>query len=448
MADEDDQGERAPEETSGGDASSKKGDSSDPSMAQPGGESHDEHRAPADDATPKDDATPDARPRAASEGEPHPPSEGDPAGPGDENPPNSHETKKAAAWGRPLVRFDEAWTRLEARLCVGVLLLEVLSLSLWVALKGLSAPPDSESPAGVVFRGLIGALVLGAVGYFAPRKQSLQVRRAISMGGVVLGIALAKAWANVGVSFGSNLLNWYQQASSLTLLGGLRGVGTRLTLWLALLGGSLATGAGKHITIDLITRFLKPKARLPVVLSGWLGAAVICASASWGFFDHISIDSFGADADARPSAKVSAVTKGLGENFFVLRRQLSLDLKTLPHVMRGEPYADWLTGTEWNQWIDDSGFAERYGKEAAEGLKIGADDRRAPAVLIPGKGEMRGDLIDTANLVFPFGLLMIAIRFVLLSLLVLSGHKSIEETGEGMDIERPAGDHLEEGGGA
>jgi len=41
---------------------------------------------------------------------------------------------------------------------------------------------------------------------------------------------------------------------------------TRLTLWLALLGGSIATAKGKHINIDVVMRFLTPRMRIPVAV--------------------------------------------------------------------------------------------------------------------------------------------------------------------------------------
>jgi hypothetical protein len=51
---------------------------------------------------------------------------------------------------------------------------------------------------------------------------------------------------------------------------------------------------------------------------------------------------------------------------------------------------------------------------------------RAPIVLIPEKGEPRGELAKAGNLVFPIGLFIIALRFILLALLALSGHKNID----------------------
>ena len=399
---------------------------------------------------------------------------GDQSGGGDGS---ADKQPRAAAWGRPLMRLDGVWTRFEMMLCALVLALEIFALSAWIALKGMSSPPDSGSPAGIVFRALFGALVLGLVGYWSLKKQSMMVRRWGAIAGIALGFFLARYWAKVGVEYSSNLLNWYQQASSLTLLGGLRGVGTRLTLLLALLGGSLATAAGKHITIDLVTRFLKPKARVPVIIIGWFGASLICFTASWGFFDHVAIENFGAKADARPGQKVTRVADELGDQWFILRRQIGLDLKSTPHIVfRGEKYADWLAGDEWNAWIADSGIPEHYAskkatellharaegdelatdkiastvnqdaekikdakdddlrprleasflKDYAETLKIEKTDKRAPILVVPGKGEPRGELVHAANLVFPIGLLIIALRFLLRSLLVISGHVAPE----------------------
>ncbi len=345
-------------------------------------------------------------------------------------------SRKPAAWGLPLVRLDAGWTKWEIFLCTVVLVLEVLVLSLWVGLKGLSTAADGASKAGVVFRMLTGAVVLGGLGFLAMRKQKKSLQRLAAISGVVLGVATGKLWGNVGVEWASNMLNWFQQASTLTLFGGLRGLGTRLTLLLALLGGSLATASGKHINIDLLTRFVRPKARLYVMVVGWLSTAFICGVAGWGFFDHIAIDDFDAKAEARPAEKLSAVTKGMGEHAFMLRKQIALDLKTLPHVVAGERYAEWLGSEEWNAWIRDAGFAERYGADKAKLLEITADMKRSPIVVIPEKGEPRGDLIKSANLVFPFGLFVLVFRFVLLSLLALSGHFSVNFESAADEIKR------------
>ncbi len=164
-----------------------------------------------------------------------------------------------------------------------------------------------------------------------------------------------------------------------------------------------------------------------MVITGWLVSAAVAGAASWGFFDHISIESFGARAEMSAGQKIARVVDQLGEDFFIARKQIELDFKSVPHVLlRGEGYADWLKGKEWNQWLDASGLPERYGKEPTDGLKIPDDETRAPLIVIPGRGEPRGELINGANLVFPIGLLVIAIRFVVRSLLAISGHASVD----------------------
>lgn len=332
---------------------------------------------------------------------------------------------KGARWGEPIAALDRVWTRFEIWLAMVAFALEVFSMSLWVCLKGFSAPSDQS--ASVVFRGLVGAVVLGTVAHLGLAKQKAAVRHGVTVAAVFVGLVSAKAWLNVGVDYASNLLNWYQQASTLTLFGGLRGVGTRLTMLLALVGGSLATARGRHIVIDVATRLVVPRARQAMVLTGWVASAVVCMVAAWGFLDHISIENFGAGADDAPGKKVGQVVTQLGEDFFIARKQLELDLMATPHVaFKGQIYSNWLTGREWNAWVDSAGFLERYGKEAAEGLKIPDDETRAPLVVLPGRGEPRGELINAAYLVFPIGLLIIALRFLLRGLLVLSGHVSIE----------------------
>ena len=164
-----------------------------------------------------------------------------------------------------------------------------------------------------------------------------------------------------------------------------------------------------------------------MVIVGWIVSALVAGAASWGFFDHIAIESFGARADQTAGQKISRVMDQLGEDFFICRKQIALDFKSTPHILfRGESYADWFKGKEWNQWLDESGLPERYGKEPTDGLKIPDDETRAPLIVIPGRGEPRGELINAANLVFPIGLLIIAIRFIVRAILALSGHVSVD----------------------
>ncbi|HMJ10521.1 MAG TPA: TRAP transporter small permease subunit [Polyangiaceae bacterium] len=333
--------------------------------------------------------------------------------------------REGKAWGRPFVLIDKVWTKFEVGLCTFVLLSEVVALGLWVGLKGMSTGPGG-SVAGIVLRAILGAIVLGSLAYWATGRQKPVVRHTASISGVLLGVVLARAWASVGVDWSSNLLNWYQQASTLTLVGGLRGVGTRLTLLLALLGGSLATAAGKHITIDLVTRYVSPRIRTAAAIGTWLISSAVCFSLSWGYFDHIAIENFEAKLDAKAADKFKAVGHGISEYAFATKNQIKLDLKTFPRVIRGESYSGWLTGTEWNDFLDHSGYVERYGKADVETLRIPPESTRSPMIVIPHRGEPRGGLTDAANLVFPIGFLIIGLRFLLLSVLTLSGHMKVD----------------------
>lgn len=341
--------------------------------------------------------------------------------------------RKAAAWGRPFARLDAGWTQFESLLCAGVLIAETLALCLWIALKGLSTPTADGNSAGLVFRSVIGATLLGVIAFLATRKGSVKVQRAAILGSITLGLLLGKAWQGVGVEYFSNVLNWCQDASTLTLLGGLRGVGTRLTIWLALLGASLATGSGKHINIDVVMRFLKPRARVPVAIIGWLAAAMVCFASVWGFFDHIAIESFGVRADDPAGQKVSQVLRKTNEHRFLAVRQMGLDLRTLPHVLKGERYDSWLKGAEWNAWIQDGGWDAHYSPDEISMIVLpesAADEIHTPLVVIPN-GNNRGVLAHDLFLVFPFGMLMIGLRFLLRALLAASGHIKVLSEAEG-----------------
>ena len=332
-----------------------------------------------------------------------------------------------AAWAKPLDSLDRAMTAMETRIAVVAIVLEMLSMSLWVILKGLSTPPENESHGGVVIRAVIGAVVLGAGLHMAFARRSPVARRRAALTGVAVGLVVARAWAGVGVDYTSNVLNWLQQASFLTLIGGLRGAGTRLTLLLALVGGSLATARGKHIVIDVTARLAKGRTKKVFVLTTWLASAAVCLSASWGFFDHVAIENFGAPAGTTAGAKARAVARGLGEDAFIARAQLAFDLKSFPHVVfRAQPYAEWLRGPEWNAFLVEAGLVNRYGRAATDALRIPDAESRAPLVSIPGRGEPRGELINAANLVFPIGLFIMTLRFVLRALLVLSGRVAVE----------------------
>jgi TRAP-type C4-dicarboxylate transport system permease small subunit len=354
------------------------------------------------------------------------------------------------AWGEPLVKLDKKWTSFESKLCVWVLLMEIAALCFWIALKGLSSEysPGGGDVSGLVFRGLITSIILG----FAVHKgtkvpagatQEEQNRHAFFVTiAVIGGLFLGRVWVRIGVEYFSNLLNWLQNASLLMLVGGLRGLGTRFTLWLALLGASIATAKGKHINVDVVMRFLHPKMRVPVAVLGWLAASLMCLAGVVGFADHIAIESFKApatqpcpedknkDCDVAPGEKLGIVTHEVGNDFFLMGRQISLDVKSIPRVLIGTKYDGWMKASDWNAWLKDGDWASHFKQDDVNNLLLPADQPdavRSPAVNVPGGMEQaRGLVIRDLNFVFPFGLLMIALRFILRALLAISGHVRVD----------------------
>src|SRR5579859_5346091 len=103
---------------------------------------------------------------------------------------------KAASKGKgehPLERLDAAWQRLEARLCAGVLVAEIASLTLWISLKGLSTDyVPGANASGLVYRCVVGATVLGVVAHLATRRVGGQVHRAVTTAAVILGLATGR----------------------------------------------------------------------------------------------------------------------------------------------------------------------------------------------------------------------------------------------------------------
>ncbi len=353
-----------------------------------------------------------------------------------------------AAWGEPFARVARAFDWFEMRLLFAALLGLVVLLVAWISLVGLSAPLESDSNEGGVFRAILGAIVLGGLSRVAGARLGWSEGRknALTFGVIVLACFLAPMWRRVGVDYFGHLKTWLQEGSSLTMLGGLRGVGTRVTILLALIGGSLAAASGKHINIDVVLRFTPERLKIPVfALSSGATAAVLLA-ASWGFFDYIAIESFNyrptqlqvheAGAAAVPEStkgdEVAFVQKRLGQHLFLFRKQIGLDLSAVPHVIAGGKWDDpaRMSGRAWNELVENGGFRERFSREEVDGLRAPDEDldgSRIPLVVIPGGGSARNLLIPALNLMFPLGFIIIALRFLLRLVLVISGHESLED---------------------
>jgi hypothetical protein len=361
-------------------------------------------------------------------------------------------TSPGAAWAEPLAQFEPAWQRLEARLCAGVLIAEVTSLTLWIVLRGLSTDyTPGGNAAGLVCRSILSATLFGVVMHLATRRSAEKVRAIAISAAVVLGFLAGRLWVNAAVNWSSNQLNCLQNASVLMLIGGLRGLATRLTFWLALLGASLATSRGKHIHVDVLIRYVPAKLRAPTAILGWAAAALVCVLGAIGFVDYISIAEFRANAvvpcpgdaskscDSTAGEKLATVEHEISSDLFLLGRQTSLDWRSLPRVLVGVPYDKWMTAPEWNEWLDGADWTAHFDKNAVDALHMDPSDpnaTRMPQVTVPGTGEdARGLLIRELNFVFPFGLVAIALKFLLRILLVISGHIEVDPDAELDDAE-------------
>lgn len=351
------------------------------------------------------------------------------------------------SWTAPLARFDDAWQRVEARLCAGVLVAEIAALTLWISLKGLSSDfVPGGNTAGLVYRCVVTAALFGSAAHLATRKRSARIHSAAVAVAMAIGLGAARLWVHAAVGWSSNILNWLQNASALMLIGGLRGLATRLTLWLALLGASLATSRSKHINVDVLVRYLPRRVRLPAAIAGWIAAAAVCAVGVFGFADYIAIAQYRVSAvrpcpgdaaalcDTGAAEKAKALAGATSSDFFLLGRQLSLDVQSLPRVLGGRPYDKWMSAIEWNAWLDGADWTAHFDRAAVDALHMDAsvpNAARMPQVAVPGTGEeARGLLIRELNFVFPFGLAVIALKFLLRALVGIAG-------GPEPDVEAP-----------
>jgi hypothetical protein len=176
---------------------------------------------------------------------------------------------------------------------------------------------------------------------------------------------------------------------------------------------------------------------MPVSIMNYLVAAVVCFAAVWGFFDHIAIESYGSRADDRAGQKIENALHHIGNHAFFTRKQLGLDLRSLPHVLAGQRYDQWMSAAAWNEWVDGAAFEDRFEPAKVKFLHVG-EGTHPPFVVSPDGETTRACLAHTLSLVFPFGLFAIGLRFLLRALLTLSGHFSAdpdeahrEEIGQG-----------------
>lgn len=295
--------------------------------------------------------------------------------------------------------LDRALTRLEVGLVVVTLGALTFALLAWVGLKGLSARTEGELVTGLVFRAAALAVVVGSLSWRFSKSTRL------TTGLVVGSVGLAWLVRELGVAWAGNVLGWLQDGSLLTWCGGLRGLGTRLTLALAMLGAALATSSGRHVSIDVVSRVFSAGVKAWIARLGGVVAAVVCVLAAWGFFDFTAIDAFHAAPTASGAEKWSATASGLSRHGSLAWKQLGLDARMLGKVLGGARWDRALSAEEWNSALGDSPELSAL-KESDPSVT------RMPLLALPGESP-RGLLVKDLNLIVPLGLLWLAVRFLL-----------------------------------
>jgi hypothetical protein len=367
-------------------------------------------------------------------------------------------------WTQPLVKLDKLWTKVETYLVLGMLIAAILYMTGWVALNAFHTKGGKLAmfPGGILtFAGLASALS------WTRRPPAERHRKFLWVPAVtfIVGIGLL-AVAKKGDYF-ANVSRWLSDASLVKQMGTPQIVSARLfTIWVALLGGSLATGAGRQINVDVVMRFLSPKPRLAVALLGYAVAALSCFVIAWGFVDYLAITRYGATKEAKNGEKVAIIGKSMGRHMFLARRQIALDFRSFGNVvLGGKPYDKWYTGEEWNRELNENGWAEVYAppppapgtaapavayptkpclsqKESedlsAKGGGVNPDWRLVGACDSGGPGSTRAPLATAPepddrtpleadlSLLFPWGFFMIGLRFILRGLLAAGGAVSTD----------------------
>lgn len=367
-------------------------------------------------------------------------------------------------WTQPLVRLDKLWTKLETYLVLGMLIAAILYMTGWVALNAFHTKGGKLAmfPGGILtFAGLASALS------WTRRPPRERDRKFLWVPAVLFAVGIALLAVAKKQDYFANISRWLSDASLVKQMGTPQIVSARLfTIWVALLGGSLATGAGRQINVDVVMRFLSPKPRLAVALLGYAIAALSCFVIAWGFVDYLAITRYGAAKEAKNGEKVAIIGKSMGRHMFLARRQIAMDFRSFGNVViGGKPFDKWYTGEEWNRELNENGWAEVYAppppaagttppaiayptkpclsqKESdeltAKGGSVNPDWRLVGACDSGGPGSTRAPLATAPepddrtpleadlSLLFPWGFFMIGLRFVLRALLAAGGAVSTD----------------------
>ena len=364
-----------------------------------------------------------------------------------------------ASWVKPLVRLDATWTKIEMYLVLFALLCAIFYMAGWVTLNAFHTKGGKLAfyPGAILtFAGLASGLAWSRS--VKEDRRGILVPGLLTIAGVTLLLVARKT------EYFANISRWLADASLIKQVGTPHIVSSRLfTIWVALLGGSLATGGGRQINIDVVMRFLGPRPRLVVALIGYLAAAASCFTVAWAFVDYVAITGYGADKDAKAGEKVAAISGGVGRHLFIVRKQLVLDMRSIGHVVfKGEKFDEWYSADEWNADLNDGGWIGVYPSPAPkEALPAGASFSTKPCVppaeveanvakgisqnpdwMLPGvcgePGSKRPPLATAPDpddgapldgdlaLLFPWGFFVIGCRFLLRGTLAIGGAVSTD----------------------
>jgi hypothetical protein len=205
-----------------------------------------------------------------------------------------------ARWAKPFVLIDAAWTKIETYLVLILLLLAILYMGGWVSLNAFHTKGGklAKYPGSIALFASFASLAAWGMKKEGRKLTGLIVP--IVLG--VLGAILLKVSGKL--TYFANVSSWLTDGSTLRLIGTPAIVSSRLfTIWVALLGASLATGAGRQINVDIVMRFIGPRPRLAVALFGYVVAAFACMMISWGFIDYLAITRF---ADKKEAVQLRA----------------------------------------------------------------------------------------------------------------------------------------------
>lgn len=366
----------------------------------------------------------------------------------------------AASWTRPLVKIDALGTRIETVLVLALLILAIFYMSGWVTLNAFHTKGGklARFPGAIaLFSGLAWLTT------WARDKARKPIHGVFAVAIGALGVVLL--WASRHGEYFSNVAHWLSESSLIAQMGPPQIVSARLfTIWIALLGGSLATSAGRQINIDVVMRFLGPKPRLVIVLLGYTLATAACFTVSWGFLDYLAITRFHCDSAAKPASKLADIGSAMKRHAFVARKQIALDARAFTHVvLKGEAYDKWYRGSDWNAEVNEGGWVDAYPPPTTSTPAAGAPpyptkpcldakeiealvakggstnpDWHLPSVCDQSDGGTRAPLAtapepdDRApleadlSLLFPWGFLIIGCRFILRALLAIGGAVSTD----------------------